>query len=166
MLRKFNFTVIKYCPYFLEQVTIRVLHYGTYFKGYHFKYVQPQKALKPNHPSDFLWALKHNMSDIGNVPSKLEVLRVVLDDLKGTSVLANDLVSTCNTCLCSAAKEKCHILPLPMTNNIKSSLDKLLDKETLSSQNKCFCPSCDTLTESTKEISITKSSLVLTVELT
>ena len=47
-----------------------------------------------------------------------------------------------------------------------ASLDKLLDSETLSSQNKCFCPSCDTLTESTKETSITNSSSVLIVQLT
>ena len=104
----------------------------------------------------------------------VEVLQVVLDDLKGKSVLANDLVSntlrttiTCNTCLCLAAKEeKYDILPLPMSTNIKASLDKLLDSETLSSQNKWFCPSCDTLTESTKETSITNSSSVLIVQLT
>ena len=49
---------------------------------------------------------------------------------------------------------------------IKTSLDKLVDNETLSSQNKLFCPSCDTLTESTKETSTTSSSSVLIVQLT
>ena len=74
-----------------------------------------------------------------------------------TSVLANDLVSnalrtsiTCNGFLCSAAKEEKR-QPLLMSNNIKTSSDKLLDSETFSSQNKWFCPSYDTLTESTKE---------------
>ena len=93
--------------------------------------------------------------------------------LKGHPSLANDLISntfrttiTCNTCLLAAKEEKCDILPLPMSNNIKTSLDKLLDSETLSSQNKWFCPSCDTLTESTKETSITNSSSVLIVQLT
>ena len=43
---------------------------------------------------------------------------------------------------------------------------KLVDNETLSSQNKLFCPSCDTLTESTKETSTTSSSSVLIVQLT
>ena len=52
------------------------------------------------------------------------------------------------------------------TSYIKTSLDKLLDSETLFSQNKWFCPSCDTLTESTKETSITNSSSVLIVQLT
>ena len=74
---------------------------------------------------------------------------------------------TCNTCLHSAAKEeKCDILPLPMSNNIKTSLDKLLHSEALSSQNKWFCPSCDTLPESTKETLISNCSLVLIVQLT
>ena len=60
----------------------------------------------------------------------VEVLQVVLDNLKGTSVLANDLVSnklrttiTSNTCLCSAAtEEKRDILPLPMSHNIRQVL--------------------------------------------
>ena len=106
-----------------------------------------KKALTPIDSSNFLWPLKRKMSDIHNVPfdfnsqqDAVEVLQVVLDNLKGTSVLANDLVSnilrttiTCNTCLCLAAKEeRCDILPLPMSNNIKTYLDTLLDSETLS----------------------------------
>ena len=67
----------------------------------------------------------------------------------------------------SKRRKMWHLLwPLPMSNNIKTSLDNLLDSETLSSQNKWFCPSCDTLTESTKETSITNSSSVLIVQLT
>ena len=96
------------------------------------------QALKPIDPSNFLWALERKIFDIHIVPSDfdsqqdgVEVLQVVLDDLKGTSILANHLVSsalTCNTCLCSAAKEeKCDILSLPMPKNIKTFLNKLLD---------------------------------------
>ena len=170
-----------HCPYSLEKVTIGVLHGVTHSKGFHFKYVHTRKALKPIDSSNFLWALTHKISDIHNVPfdvnswqDAVEVLQVVLDDPKVTSVLANDLVSnalrtttTCNTCLCSAAKEeKCDILPRPMSSNVKTSLDKLLDSETLSSQNKWFCPSCDTLTESTRETSITKYSSVLIIQFT
>ena len=110
------------------------------------------------------------MSDICNVSfdfnshqDAVEVLQVVLDGFKGTLVLANDLVSnalrttiTSNTCLCSVAKEgKYDTLPLPISNKIKTSFDNLLGSETLSSENKWFCPSCDTLTESTRETSIT-----------
>ena len=139
-----------------------------------------KKALKPIDPSNFLWALKRKMSDIRNVPfdfnsqqDAVEVLQVVLDDLKGTSILANDLVSntlnttiTCITCLCSAAKEeKCDMLPLPMSNNIITSLDKLLHSQTSSSQNKWFCSSCESLTETTKETSITNSLFVSIVQL-
>ena len=102
------------------------------------------------------------------------VLHVVSDDLIGKLVLANDLVSntlrtvkTCNTCLCSAAKEEnCVILPLRISSNIKTSLNKLLDGKTLSSQNKWFYLYGDTLTESTRETSITNSSPVLIVQLT
>ena len=46
MLHQFNFTGIKHCPYSLEQVTIRVLHYVTHFKGCHFKYVHPEKRFE------------------------------------------------------------------------------------------------------------------------
>ena len=102
------------------------------------------------------------------------VLHVVSDDPIGKLILANDLVSntlrtvkTCNTCLCSAAKkENCFILPLRISSNIKTSLNKLLDGKTLSSQNKWFYLYGDTLTESTRETSITNSSPVLIVQLT
>ena len=101
--------------------------------------------------------------DFNSHQDAVEVLQVVLDDFKGTLVLANDLVSnalrttiTCNTCLCSVAKEgKYDTLPLPISNKIKTSFDNLLGSETLSSENKWFCPFCDTLTESTRETSIT-----------
>ena len=46
MLWQFNFTGIKYCAYSLEQVTIRVLHCITHFKGYHFKYVHLEKGFE------------------------------------------------------------------------------------------------------------------------
>ena len=102
------------------------------------------------------------------------VLHVVSDDPIGKLILANDLVSntlrtvkTCNTCLCSAGKEEnCVILPLRISSNIKTSLNKVLDSKTLSSQNKWFYLYCDTLTESTRETSITNSSPVLIVQLT
>ena len=136
--------------------------------------------MKPTNPSNFWSPLKPKMADIHYVlfdfnsqQDAVEVLQVILDDLKGTSILANDLVSntlkttiTCITCLCSAAKEeKCDMLPLPMSNNIKTSLDKLLHSQTSSSQNKWFCSSCESLTETTKETSITNSSVVLIVQL-
>ena len=46
------------------------------------------------------------------------------------------------------------------------SFDKLLYSKTLSSQNKLFDLSCDALTESTKETSITNYLSVLIVEFT
>ena len=97
-----------------------------------------------------------------------------MDNLKGIFLLTSDLVSntlrrtiTCNTCLCSAPKEtKCDILSLPLSSNIKTSFDKLLNKETLSSQDESFCPSGDTLTESTTETSIANTSSMFIVQLT
>ena len=60
----------------------------------------PKKALKPIGPSNFLWTLNRKMSDICKVrfdfnsrQDAVEVLEVVLDNLRGTSVLANNLVS-------------------------------------------------------------------------
>ena len=121
-------------------------------------------------PWNFLWARKCKISDICNVPfdfnsqqDAVEILQVSLDNFKGTSIVPNDLVSnalrttiTCHTCHCSAAKEeKSDFLPIPISNNIKTSLNKLLDSETCSSQNKWLCPSCDTLIESTSKTSIT-----------
>ena len=102
------------------------------------------------------------------------VLHVVSDDPIGKLILANDLVSntlrtvkTCNTCLCTAEKkENCFILPLRISSNIKTSLNKLLDGKTLSSQNKWFYLYGDTLTELTRKTSITNSSPVLIVQLT
>ena len=52
-----------------------------------------------------------------------------------------------------------------MFSDIKTSFNKLLDSETPSSQNKWFCPFCDTLTENTRE-TLSNSSSVLIVQLT
>ena len=82
MLHESKFTAINHGLYSLEQVTIWVLYYITHFKGYLL-----------NHKRAF----KCNMSDIQNVSfdfsSKLdavEVLQIVLDNLKNTCVLASD----------------------------------------------------------------------------
>ena len=53
-----------------------------------------------------------------------------------------------------------------MPNNIKTSLDKLIGCETLSSQNKWFCLYYDTLTESTRESSTINIPSVMIVQLT
>ena len=102
-----------------------------------------------------------------------ELLQFVIDDLKGTSVAASDLISntirisvSCNQCFCFSAKEKkLDILTIPLSPNINSSFSKFLKPEILESDNKLFCPSCNCLTESTRETSIIKPGSTLVIQL-
>ena len=84
---------------------------------------------------------------------------------------ASDLISntirinvSCNQCFCSSAKEeKLDILTIPLSPNINSSFSKFLEPEILDSDNKWFCPSCNCLTESTRETSIISSGSILVI---
>ena len=95
------------------------------------------RSKKPVDPSNFLWALSHKISESRHVPYNFnsqqdaaEVLRFVIDELKGTSVAASDLISntiriniSCNQCFCFCAKEeKLDILTTPLSPNIKTLL--------------------------------------------
>ena len=79
--------------------------------------------------------------------------------MKGTSVAASDVISnsiriniSCNQSFYFTAKEeKLDILTIPLSPNINSSLPKILKPEILESENKWFCPSCNSLTESNRE---------------
>ena len=101
------------------------------------------------------------------------MLQFAIDELKGTSVAASDLISntirisiSCNQCFCfSAKKEKLDILKIPWSQNINSSLAKFLKPEILESKDKWFCPSRNCLTESTKETSIIGLSSILVIQL-
>ena len=138
------------------------------------------RSNKPVGPSNLLWALSHKISESRHVPFNFnsqqdaaEVLQLVIDELKGTSVVASDLISnfiriniSCNQCFCFSAKEeKRDILTIPLSPNINSSLSKFLKPEILESENKWFCPSCNCLTESTRETSIIGSSSILVIQL-
>ena len=102
-----------------------------------------------------------------------EMLQFVIDVLKSTSVAASDLISntirikfSCNQCFCfSANKEKLDILTIPLSPNISSPFSKFLKPENLDSDNKWFCPSCNCLTESTRETSIISSGSILVIQL-
>ena len=138
-----------------------------------------QRSTHPVDPSNFLWALRRNLSttavpfDFNCQQDVAEILQVVLDEVKGTSLAARDLISTtqqttvfCNKCLCSTmSEETLDILPLPVLSDIQTSLNTFLSPETLSSQNKWFCPSCNTLSESTKETQIICSPPILIIQL-
>ena len=117
---------------------------------------------KPVDPSNFLWVLSHKISEARHVAFNFnsqqdapEVLQFVIDELKGTSVAASDLISntiriniSCNQCFCFSAKEeKLDIPTIPLSQNINSSLSKFLKSQILESENTWFCPSCNCLTE-------------------
>ena len=120
------------------------------------------RSNKPVDPSNFLWAFTRKISGSRHAPFSVnsqqdtaEALQFVIDDLKGTSVAASDLISntirikvSCNQCFCFSAKEeRLDILTIPLSPNINSSFSKFLKPEILESDNKWFCPSCNCLTE-------------------
>ena len=96
-------------------------------------------------PSSFLRALQHKISVIKNAPFNInsqqdvpEILQVVLDELCGPSVVANDITSStitstsCNTCFLSSGQEaSSSILPLPVMSSISESLNHFLEPEKL-----------------------------------
>ena len=136
------------------------------------------RSNKPVDPSNFLWVLSRKISESRHAPFNFnshqdatDVLQFVTDELKGTSVVASDLISntiriniSCNQCF-SAKEEKLDILTISLSPNINSSLSKFLKPEILESETKWFCPSCNCLTESTRETSNIGSSSILVIQL-
>ena len=136
-----------------------------------------KNSTKPVDPSNFLWVLKRKLSSIRRVPFDFstqedvaQILQVVLDELKGISLAASHLI--CNTqkitvsCFCSSvSEENLDIVTLPVSSDIQTSMNQFLRSEILSSQNKWFCPSCNLLSESTRETSIINSAPILIIQL-
>ena len=102
-----------------------------------------------------------------------EILRVVLDELKGVFLAASQLIFSrqlklvsCNTCFCSSESEKkLDIFILPVPADIHTSIKQFLKPEMLSSQNKWICPSCSGLSERTRETFIKNSALIFIIQL-
>ena len=130
--------------------------------------------------SNFLWALTGKISESRHAPFNFnsqqdaaEVLQLVIDELKGTSVAVSHLISntirinvSCNQCFYFSAKEeKLDILTIPLSPNINFSFSKFSKPEILESNNNWFCPSSNCLTESTREISIISSGSLLVIQL-
>ena len=135
---------------------------------------------KPVHPSNFLWALKRKLSNLRGVPFDFntqqdvpEILQVVLDELKGVSLAASQLISNtqeitvcCNTGFCfSESGQNLDILTLQVSADIQASIRQFLKPGILSSHNKWFCPSCKALSESTRETCIINSAPILIIQL-
>ena len=138
------------------------------------------RSKKPVDPSNFLWALNRKISLSCHAPFNFnsqqdaaEGVKFFIDELKGTSVAASDLISntirindSCNQCFCFSAKEeKLDILTIPLFAHINSSFSRFLRPDILELDNKCFCPSCNCLAESTRETSIISSGSILVIQL-
>ena len=79
-----------------------------------------KNSSKPVDPSNFLWALKRKLRNLRGVPFDFntqqdvaEILQVVLDELKGVSLAASQLISntqkltvSCNTCFCFSESQQ------------------------------------------------------------
>ena len=103
---------------------------------------------KPVHSPNILWALKCKLSNLRRVPFDFntqqhmqEILQVVLDELKGVSLAASQLISntqkitvSCSTYFCSSESEE----TLPVSADIQTSINEFLKPEILSSQNNDF----------------------------
>ena len=82
-----------------------------------------KNSTKPIDPSNFSWALKRKLSnlrvatfDFNTQQDVTEVLQVVLDELKGVSLAARQLIHntqkiivSCNTCFCCSESEEIFI---------------------------------------------------------
>ena len=139
-----------------------------------------KNSSKPVDPSNFLWALKRKLSNLKGVPFAFntqqdvaEILQVVLDELKGVSLAASQLISntqkitvSCNTCFCfSESEQNLDILTLPVSADIQASISQFLKPEILSSHNKWFFPSCKAYSESTRETCFINSAPILIIQL-
>ena len=132
------------------------------------------------HPSNFLWDLKRKLSNLRGVAFDFntqqdvaKILQVLLDELKGVSLAASQIISntqkitvSCNTCFSfSDSEQNLDILTLPVSADIQASISQFLKPEILSSHNKWFCPSCKALSESPRETCIINSARILITQL-
>ena len=131
-------------------------------------------------PSGFPRALSGKMSLIHNHPFNFntqqdvpEILQVLLDEITGTSVLANNFLKStirtsisCTSCLCdSENEESISILQVPTENTISRSIQTLLKSEVLQGDNSWFCPGCQTKRESLKDSRIVTCADILVIQL-
>ena len=96
---------------------------------------------------------------------------MVLDELKGHSTIASNILATsvrtsttCDTCgCCNNDEAKLDIIPLPLAQSISLSLERYLSSENLTGANKWFCPTCNGFMDSTRETRIVDPGSVLVV---
>ena len=124
--------------------------------------------------------LKPKLSIIRGVPFDFntqqdvaEILQVVFDEVKGISLAASHLICntqkitvSCNTCFCSSvSEENLDIVTLPVSTGRQTSVNQFLKPDMLSLENKWFCPSCNLLSENTRETCIINCAPILIIQL-
>ena len=129
--------------------------------------------------SNFFWELSWKLSTNKQVPFQFntqqdvpEILQVALDELKGHSTIASNILATsvrtsttCDTCGCCNIEEvKLDIIPLTLAKYISLSLDRL-SSENLARDNKWFCPACNGFMDSMRETKIVDSGSMLILQL-
>ena len=126
-------------------------------------------------PSKFLRSLQQHISnqdDLFNFNTQQDVahiLGIVLDELKGCSILADEIFSiscessvVCSECsFISTIEERLDMLPLQLCKNAHSSLSKFLEVELLDGSNRYNCPFCQSLQEATIQKKISRCGNVL-----
>ena len=102
-----------------------------------------------------------------------EVLQILLDELKGSSPIAEGIISssvvrttTCDNCFSSSSNEDKHdIISLPLTNSITSSVKTFLKPEELRDNNRWFCNVCNSLQDSVRDCRFTNCGTFLILQL-
>ena len=96
-----------------------------------------------------------------------------MDEITGTSVLANNFLKTtvrtsvsCTSCLCdSENEESVSILQVPTENTISRSIQTLLKSEVFQGDNSWFCHGFQTKQESLKDSRIVTCANILVIQL-
>ena len=130
----------------------------------------------PVDPSNFLRVFQHKISRKRGTPFNIntqqdvpEMLEFLIDELKGDSVVADQIISasvvsttTCNTCFNSSSnEEKLNIISLPLCNSFLSSFNKFLEPELLKDDNRWFCSICNSLVDSIRDYKFVNCGSIL-----
>ena len=139
-----------------------------------------KKRSTPIDPSNFLRAFQNKISkkrgtafNINSQQDVPEMLHFLIDELKGDSVIADQLISTsvintttCNTCFNSSSTEqKFNIICLPLCSSLQSSFNKFLEPELLDGDNKWFCGICSSLKESIRDYKLVNCGSIILLQL-
>ena len=127
-------------------------------------------------PSNFLIVLQNLISKKTNRPFNVnsqqdvpEILQFILDELKGTSIIADNIISTslistetCVVCFTESKEETKHdIIRLDLSNSIRSSFEIFLSSKNFIGENGSFCNMCSTLQDSERTIRISNCGSIL-----